>query len=123
MALDYLKQLGADITTCKGITTSHVRHWWGLNDIIGETDKKERTDHRHHAIDAAVIATIDRGFYNKIVSTAKSLERGSSALKMNDLNVDPPWDEFRSDLDKKLETVIVAHSPIRKISGSLHEDS
>ena len=115
VALDYLKQLGADITTCKGITTSHVRHWWGLNDILGETDKKERTDHRHHAIDAAVIATIDRGFYNKIVSTAKSLERGNSALKMNDLKVDPPWDEFRSDLNKKLETVIVAHSPSRKI--------
>ena len=123
VALDYLKQLGADITTCKGITTSHVRHWWGLNNLLGDTDKKERTDHRHHAIDAAVITIIDRGFYNKIVSTAKQLERGNSSLKMNDLKVAPPWGDFRNDLDKKLKTMIVAHSPSRKISGSLLEET
>jgi len=123
VALDYLKQLGADITTCKGITTSHVRHWWGLNNLLGDTDKKERTDHRHHAIDAAVITIIDRGFYNKIVSTAKQLERGNSSLKMNDLKVAPPWVDFRNDLDKKLKTMIVAHSPSRKISGSLLEET
>ncbi|MBT5833448.1 MAG: type II CRISPR RNA-guided endonuclease Cas9 [Deltaproteobacteria bacterium] len=123
VALDYLKQLGADITTCKGITTSHVRHWWGLNNLLGETDKKDRTDHRHHAIDAVVIATIDRGFYNKIVSTAKSFEESNSALSMNDLVVNPPWSELRNDLDKKLGTVIVAHVPNRKLSGALHKDT
>ena len=45
VALDYLKQLGADITTCKGVTTAQVRHWWGLNNLLGETDKKERIFH------------------------------------------------------------------------------
>ena len=104
VALDYLKQLGADITTCKGVTTAQVRHWWGLNNLLGETDKKERTDHRHHAVDATVIATIDRGFYNKIVSTAKSLERKNSSMNMNDLKVNPPWEDLRGDLDKKLNT-------------------
>ncbi len=123
VALDYLKQLGADINTCKGVTTAQVRHWWGLNNLLGETDKKERTDHRHHAVDAIVIATIDRGFYNKIVSTAKSLERKNSSMKMNDLKVDPPWEDLRSDLDKKLNDLIVSHSPSRKISGSLHEET
>ena len=123
VALDYLKQLGADINTCKGTTTSQVRHWWGLNNLLGETDKKERTDHRHHAIDATVIATIDRGFYNKIVSTAKSLERENSSMKMNELKVNPPWEDLRSDLNKKLNKLIVSHTPSRKISGSLHEET
>ena len=123
VALDYLKQLGADITTCKGVTTAQVRHWWGLNNLLGETDKKERTDHRHHAVDATVIATIDRGFYNKIVSTAKSLERKNSSMNMNDLKVNPPWEDLRADLDKKLNKLVVSHSPRRKISGSLHEET
>jgi len=74
-------------------------------------------------VDATVIATIDRGFYNKIVSTAKSLERENSSMNMNDLKVNPPWEDLRSDLDKKLNNLIVSHSPSRKISGSLHEET
>jgi CRISPR/Cas system Type II protein with McrA/HNH and RuvC-like nuclease domain len=34
------------------------RHQWGFNSLIGETDKKERTNHCHHAIDAVVIASV-----------------------------------------------------------------
>lgn len=121
LSLEYLKTLGADVTTCKGVTTSQVRHWWGLNSLLGETDQKERTDHRHHAVDAAVIATIDRGFYQKIVSKAKELECSGSAIRMNDLHVNTPWKNFRHDLAGKLDTMIVAHTPSRKLSGALHE--
>jgi hypothetical protein len=42
---------------------------------------------------------------------------------MNDVVVNPPWSELRNDLDKKLKTVIVAHSPNRKLSGALHKDT
>ena len=121
VALEYLKPLGADITTCKGATTAQVRHWWGLNNLLGESNKKERRDHRHHAIDAAVIATIDRRFYNTITKLAREMER--SHTSMDELHIDPPWDQFRTDLNHKLQQTIIAHVPQRKLSGALHEET
>ena len=121
VALEYLEPLGVEITTCKGATTAQVRHWWGLNSLIGETNKKERTDHRHHAIDAVVIATIDRRFYNTITKLAKEMERSHTSI--NDLHLDPPWKQFRSDLEQQLQQTLIAHTPQRKLSGALHEET
>jgi len=118
---DYLAQLGSDITTSKGKTTSWLRHQWGLNTILGETGEKERSDHRHHAIDAVVIACVDRGFYQALVNTAKDLERRSSTLKMRDLVTDPSWDTLRDDLKERLEEVVISHAPQKKLNGELHE--
>ncbi len=123
IAQDYLKLLGADITTCKGATTSWVRHQWGLNTLIGSTNKKERTDHRHHAIDAVAIACIDRRFYKTLVGLAKELERKQPAISINDLTFDPPWKTLRDDLNENLKDVIIAHTPQRKLSGALHEET
>ncbi len=121
VALQYLKPLGSDISVSKGQTTAWVRHQWGLNNLIGDNDKKDRSDHRHHAIDALAIASIDRSFYRNLVETSKQLERQRSQLMMRDLQVDPPWPNLRNDLQQKLSEMIVSHSPQRKLSGELHE--
>ena len=122
-AQGYLAQLGADITTCKGSTTSSVRYQWGLNNLIGEDNQKDRSDHRHHAIDAVVIACIDRTFYKTLVGQAKDLERRQSAINIKDLVFDPPWDELRDELKARLDGVIIAHTVQRKLSGALHEET
>ena len=119
----YLKTLGCDVTFTRGAMTSWLRHQWKLNEIIGETDQKERTDHRHHVIDAAVTACIDRSFYSTLVSQAKSLEREQSALSMKDLYCDPPLYDIKSKLKTKLAELIVSHAAQRKISGALHEET
>lgn len=115
VALDYVKQLGCDVTTSKGATTAWLRHQWGLNNLIGETNQKERTDHRHHAIDAAVVACVDRQLYQKIKSWTQNNE--------NELKVTPPYSDFRDELDENLKHVIVSHESQRKLSGSLHEET
>lgn len=115
LAIEYVKQLGCDVTTCKGITTAWLRHQWGLNNLIGETDKKERTDHRHHAIDAAVVACVDRRLYKQIYTWTKNNEKK--------LKVDKPYPDFRDELDESLKHVIVSHDTQRKLSGSLHEET
>lgn len=122
-AQTYLKELGCDISVSKGTTTAWMRHIWGLNDLIGETGKKERTDHRHHAIDAVVIACVDRRLYTVLVKTAQDLERKQTGLDMKDMVIDPPWLNLREDLKTKLDGVIVAHSPQLKLSGELHEST
>ncbi|CAA9888985.1 CRISPR-associated endonuclease Cas9 [Candidatus Methylobacter favarea] len=121
IAQTYLAELGADISVSKGITTAWLRHQWGLNSLIGETDKKERTDHRHHAIDAVVIACVDRRLYQDLVNTAHDLERKQSELNMKDIHIDPPWLNLREDCQQALNNVIIAHTPQRKLIGELHE--
>ncbi|MCK4865372.1 MAG: type II CRISPR RNA-guided endonuclease Cas9 [Gammaproteobacteria bacterium] len=115
LALEYVKELGCDVTTCKGVTTAWLRHQWGLNNLIGETDKKERTDHRHHAIDAAVVACVDRSLYKKIQTWTKN--------NIKELKTDSPYPNFRDELDEHLKHVIVSHDTQRKLSGSLHEET
>jgi len=120
VALGYLAQLGADITTCKGATTSWVRHQWGLNNLIGEDNQKDRSDHRHHAIDAVVIACIDRAFYKTLVVLAKDLECRQSAINIKDIVFDPAWEGLRDELKVRLDEIIIAHVPQRKLSSELH---
>lgn len=115
LAIDYVKQLGCDVTTSKGVTTAWLRHQWGLNNLIGETDKKERTDHRHHAIDAAVVACVDRSLYKQIKAWTKNNEK--------DLKIISPYPDFRGELEEHLKHVIVSHDIQRKLSGGLHEET
>lgn len=124
VAHDYLKQLGADISVTKGIMTGWLRHQWHLDSLIGlDRSAKDRTDHRHHAIDAVVTACIDRGFYQSLARMAKSLERERSELHMRDLHYPEPWETLRDDLEQALDKMIVSHVPQRKLSGALHEET
>jgi CRISPR-associated endonuclease Csn1 len=122
-ALVYVKKLGVDVTTSKGIVTSWLRHQWGLNSILSEDEQKDRSDHRQHAIDATITACLDRPFYKAMVDTAKDLERSGSSLKMNDLVSDEPWEGFRHQLVERIQTMIISHQTSSKITGSLHEET
>ena len=123
LALDYLEKLGSKVTTTKGVMTSWLRHHWGLNSLLSDDDEKERSDHRHHAIDAVVTALVDEPFYQALVRTAKDLERSSSSLSMKDLHTDEPWDGFRNDLQQSLNEMIVSHQTNSKVEGPLHEET
>lgn len=123
VAGEYLKTLGSEITFTRGIMTSWLRRQWQLNDLIGTTAKKERGDHRHHAIDAVVTACIDRQLYKSLVDISKNLERGQSGLTMADVYIDPPITDIRDELDSHLREMVVSHVPQRKIAGALHEDT
>ena len=113
LAQDYVKQLGCDVSVTKGFVVSQIRHQWGFNDLIGELEKKDRTDHRHHAIDAVVIAATSRSLYSKAV---KQIERDK-------LKIEPPYPELREQLDEKLKDTIISHASQRKLSGGLHEET
>ncbi len=113
LAQEYVKQLGCDVSVTKGFVVSQIRHQWGLNDLLGETNKKERTDHRHHAIDAVVIAATSRGLYKKAVSQ----------IQRNKLNIPVPYSNLREELQERLKHTIVSHATQRKLSGALHEET
>lgn len=118
----YLKSLGCDISFTKGGATSWLRHQWGLNSLLGSSQEKNRDDHRHHAIDATVIALTNRSLYQKIIHLVPDSEN-SSISPEHGMEVPPQIPELRDDLSKHLENLIVSHSTKRKLAGAFHEET
>lgn len=118
LAQKYLAQLGVDVSVTKGAIVAEVRKQWGLNSVIGQTNKKERTDHRHHAIDAVVIAHMDRGFHNRMTQAIKVSEETGEKFSL-----EPPYVNFRVEVKEKTKHILVSHVPQHKLSGALHEET
>ncbi len=123
VALEYLKSLDIDISVTKGFLVSWLRYQWGLNKLLDDSGEKDRSDHRHHAIDAAVIACVDRKFHKTLTRIAKEVEERKPEFRVRDLVIDPPWLSIKEDLSRLLSEVIISHDPQRKIRGALHEDT
>lgn len=124
-----------------GRMTAMLRRLWGLNSLLPDHNyvenahsgaPKNRLDHRHHAIDAAVIAVTTRGLLQRIARTAGQAEDRDLDRLFDGL--DQPWDGFREELGEKLMRTIVSHKadhgrkgkplPGRDVtSGQLHDDT
>lgn len=75
-ASSYLKQLACkDVEVVKGQTTSLLRHVWGLNSVLNPENEemKSRDDHRHHAVDAIVVALTSRSMLKRMSDENKKL--------------------------------------------------
>ena len=120
-AQSYVAKLGCDVSVSRGQLTAWLRQGWGLNGILGEYNFKERTDHRHHIIDAVVTAAINRSLYQKILKKAAELEQSSEGqrrLLLGDLKP-----AGIADLAARLDAVIISHAVQRKLGGALHEET
>lgn len=86
---------------------------------------KDRIDHRHHAMDALVVALTPE-YISKIgEAAAKDREYYERVGKRpRRTPIDPPWGHFRSDAIKSLDALVVAHRPEkRRIIGALHKET
>ena len=112
--LDTLFTEGGHVWVVPGRLTEMLRRHWGLNSLLEDADRgavkaKNRTDHRHHAIDAAVVAATDRSLLNRISTAAgRGKQAGQSAERIA-RGTSPPWESFRSDIEKRLKSMIVSH--------------
>ncbi|MCC7193565.1 MAG: type II CRISPR RNA-guided endonuclease Cas9 [Phycisphaeraceae bacterium] len=109
-----------DVLGIKGQLTADMRIHWGLNDLLdaGGGMTKSRDDHRHHAIDALVVALTDRSRLQSLTRIRKSggvLQTGET--------LDPPWNGFRDEAVARIKAVHVSHRAERKVAGALHEDT
>ncbi len=98
-----------------GQMTALLRDKWGLNDMLGEEDgQKDRSDHRHHAIDAFVIGCSDRGTFKRLSDAARKLEEDEKLYdKRHKLVTDlpEPFDGFRHQMNKNLENMVISYKP------------
>lgn len=113
----YLQLLGVPVNVTRGQVTAALRRHWGLNTILSPdgSDEKNRMDHRHHAVDAAVIA----------MTTAKHLK---NLARREDFRRErepfpAPWPNFRNEIKRAVEGIVVSFAPTRRIRGRLHEET
>ena len=111
-----------------GRMTAMLRHRWGLN--LGDHNRKSRNDHRHHAIDAAVVGVIDR----RMVQVLQTHARNMGVERLDRVLPTPPepFEGFRNAVLSTVEKVNVSHraqhgsidpSDPSQTSGRLHEDT
>ena len=144
MTRSYLTALypeSAGVYVIPGRMTAMLRRIWGLNDLLPDHNyvenrhseaPKNRLDHRHHAIDAAVVGVTDRGLLQRVARAAGLAE--DQDLDRLFVDLDQPWRAFRDDLRSALQAITISHKPDhgrtrfpRKdhdiTSGRLHNDT
>lgn len=106
-----------------GRVTAFLRDEWALNAILSGGREKTRDDHRHHAVDALVIALTEPRSIKLLTRAAlRAQELGRRLL----VPLDPPWGEhesFLADVRSSIETVNVSYRVDRRVSGALHQET
>ncbi len=115
-----------------GQMTALLRRGWGLDGMLskaedGETPRKTRDDHRHHAVDAFVVANTTQGLLQKFADASGSHYR-DAAERLAKL-VPLLWEGFdRSQVQELLDNMVVSYKPDHgtrgkrgQTTGQLHE--
>ncbi len=107
-----------NIDVLTGRMTSLLRGHWGLNSILQQKaddgqKKKNRNDHRHHAVDAIVIGMTSRSMLQNMSTAANRAEKLklTRLFEKADNGKSPidPWDGFREDVADVVRDITVSH--------------
>jgi CRISPR-associated endonuclease Csn1 len=104
-----------------GQMTAMLRAKFGLNDILGLNGEKNRNDHRHHAVDACVIAVTDQGMLQRFANASASA-RERQLNKLVD-TMPLPWGSYREHVQRAVENIWVSHKPDHGHEGAMHNDT
>jgi CRISPR-associated endonuclease Csn1 len=109
------------VDVCTGGLTAWLRTGWGIDRLLGESADKNRADHRHHAVDAIVVALTDPRAVQTLARAAAEADRHGKARAFE--SIDEPWEGFREEVERVIKGVVVSHRQSRKVSGPLHDAS
>ena len=126
-AVAFLERLWPDVgphapVTVQAVTgrvTARLRKLWKLNNILGDGGGKTRSDHRHHAIDALVVACAHPGMTNRLSRYWQAMERPDVPRPI----LRPPWETIRADAKRAVAEIVVSHRVRKKVSGQLHKET
>jgi len=109
------------IVTPSGGLTAWLRSGWGLHAVLSDRDEKQRNDHRHHAIDAIVIACADQAAIQRVANAAKRMEQQARERPFDE--IPEPWDGFLDTVRDAIDKAVVSHRQSRKVRGALHKET
>lgn len=104
-----------------GRMTALLRGKFGLNELLSGSSMKNRDDHRHHALDAAVIAVTDQGLLQRFARANASARERQLHRLVEEMPI--PWPGYRDQVKRGLSNIIVSHRPDHGYQGRIHEDS
>jgi CRISPR-associated endonuclease Csn1 len=104
-----------------GRMTAMLRAKFGLNDILGLSGEKNRNDHRHHAVDACVIAVTDQGLLNRFAQASASAREKQLNRLVETMPL--PWDSYRDHVQRAIDNIWVSHKPDHGHEGAMHNDT
>lgn len=102
-----------------GRMTAMLRRKFGLNDVLGLNGEKNRNDHRHHAVDACVIAVTDQGLLQKFAKASASA-REQQLNRLVD-NMPLPWESYRDHVQRAIENIWISHRPDHAYQGGIFD--
>lgn len=109
-AKNYLSKICNSVIVSPGQATSNLRQKWGMNNILNDENEKTREDHRHHAVDALVMACTK-------VSYVQELSKWNRYSRSHELKNFPlPWETFHYDAEKAVDKILVSH---KKVSNDI----
>lgn len=104
-----------------GRMTALLRGKFGLNKLLSGTTLKNRNDHRHHALDAAVIGITDQGLLQRFAKASASARERQLDRLVEDMPL--PWANYREHVERALNHIIVSHKPDHGYQGAMHEET
>lgn len=132
---EFFDKSGRRIFASTGGVTKLLRDAWLLHPNVvlelpsmndGEKRKgKDRSDHRHHAVDALVIGLTTERQVREVSLHAKNKMANKWPLDYRDLvrGLKAPWNDRERFLGKTFHQMLVSHKPEQKLAGSLHIDT
>jgi CRISPR-associated endonuclease Csn1 len=104
-----------------GRLTAMLRGKFGLNKVLSLSGDKNRDDHRHHAIDAAVIGVTDQGLLQRFSKASADARSASLDRLVEEMPL--PWPTYREHVARAVAHLIVSHKPDHGHEGALHNDT
>ncbi len=109
-AQKYLKKVCRTVNVASGGITAKLRYMWGLDGILNPgAQKKSRDNHRHHAVDALVMASLTLHHVQQL-SYWNRYRRTGTEPRFPD-----PWDDFRFQAKRSIEQILVSHEKKNRV--------
>lgn len=104
-----------------GRMTAMLRGKFGLDSLLSGSTTKNRNDHRHHAIDAAVIAVTDQGLLQRFANASKRAREQHLDRLVEEMPI--PWPTYREHVERAVNNIVVSHKPDHGYQGAMHEET
>lgn len=122
----YLKPIvrkSSDILPVNGKVTALLRNKWRLDFSKQKGTEKERSDNRHHAVDALIVAFADRGMVQRI-STETAKEQEGKGIYSDKLWVPKPEAlKDKENILKIYDNIVVSYKPDHSLNKKLFEET
>lgn len=106
--------------TRPGQLTSALRQAWGV-ESLKKTDGKRKSDDRHHALDALVVAAVGEAEVQRLTRSFQQWEQQGLGRPLR--YVEEPWPSFRAELEAAFhdkDRLFVARPERRRARGEGH---